>query len=536
MIACAGDRGATEHGGTVVIALRAEPEGLFPPLATTANARQVIEVLFDRLALPGPGRATAGDSGFVPQLARRWTWSGDSMSVRFELDPKAKWHDGQPVRAEDIAFSFSLYRDPVVASPSSADLADVDSVTVADSLTAVAWFHARSPLQFNDLVWNLVPVPAHVWRDRPRNALLTDSLVRHPVGNGRFKFLRWDPGDRLIAVADSANARGRPALDRVIWRFGADDATNFARLLAGEVDVFELRTEDQYTRVTSTPSLRAEFFPGFEYGYAQFNLHDGANPTAHPILGDRATRRALAMATDRRALVQNVFGPLAVVGFGPFVRAQFTADTTVAQLPFDLAAARRTLDSLGWRVGADGIRHRGGRALSLSVNVPSGSVLERLAVVLQDQWRAAGVHLAIEPLDRSAFLDRVMAHHHFDVIILSTRTWQSFASLPQSWGSSGARPGGRNLGGYTNAMFDAQVDSALRSLRTDVIRAHLRNAYTTIVDDAPAIFLYEARGAVALHRRFVAPPLRGDGWWLDLPSWSVPRAQRLPRDGPGGQP
>jgi ABC-type transport system substrate-binding protein len=60
---------------------------------------------------------TVGDKGFEPRLARRWTWSADSLSVAFELDPRARWHDGRPGRAEDVAFPFDLYRDPAVGSP-----------------------------------------------------------------------------------------------------------------------------------------------------------------------------------------------------------------------------------------------------------------------------------------------------------------------------------------------------------------------------------------------------------------------------------
>src|SRR4051812_5335783 len=170
-------------GGTVIVA-QPEPDLLLPQLTISVQGKMVTDQLFDHLAELRTDMITVGDKGFDPRLARRWTWSADSLSIAFELDPKARWHDGKPVRAEDIAFSFALYKDPAVGSPHAENFTNVDSVTVRDSLTAVAWFHRRSPEQFFELVHNLQPVPQHLLASVPRPQLATAPFARNPVGTG----------------------------------------------------------------------------------------------------------------------------------------------------------------------------------------------------------------------------------------------------------------------------------------------------------------------------------------------------------------
>jgi peptide/nickel transport system substrate-binding protein len=158
--ACGGDRGAREGaatkgdasapGGTLVIATVGDADALVPPLTLSLQGAQVVAQLFDRLADIGPDLNTVGDAGFRPRLARSWTWASDSLSVRFAIDPRARWHDGRPVTARDVAFSFRAYGDPRVESPAAALLTNIDSVSTPDSLTAVVWFARRSPQQFFD--------------------------------------------------------------------------------------------------------------------------------------------------------------------------------------------------------------------------------------------------------------------------------------------------------------------------------------------------------------------------------------------------
>ena len=167
-------------GGTLVIASAGDADNLLPGMSTAITSKQVVDIVFDRLAEIGADLNIVGDAGFKPQLARRWTWADDSLSIAFELDPRARWHDGRPVRASDVRFSFLLYRDPSLASQVAPTIAGIDSVTVRDSLTAVVWFGRRSPQQFYDAVHNALIVPEHVYGTGPLSQLRGSDLSRSP--------------------------------------------------------------------------------------------------------------------------------------------------------------------------------------------------------------------------------------------------------------------------------------------------------------------------------------------------------------------
>jgi peptide/nickel transport system substrate-binding protein len=110
----------------------------------------VTEQLYDYLAEVGADFNTIGDHGFKPCLAKSWSWSADSLQVRFEIDSAARWHDGRQVLSRDVRFTFGIYNNPAIGSSTGSQLGNIDSVTTPDSLTAVFWFRKRSPLQFFD--------------------------------------------------------------------------------------------------------------------------------------------------------------------------------------------------------------------------------------------------------------------------------------------------------------------------------------------------------------------------------------------------
>jgi peptide/nickel transport system substrate-binding protein len=409
-------------------------------------------------------------------------------------------------------------------------------VTVRDPRTAVFWFGRRSPEQFYTAAARLRIVPAHLLAKVPPAQLRESAFARRPVGSGPFRFAAWDPQRRLEIVADAANPRGRPHLDRVVWTVAPDPAAALALLLTGAADVFEAVRPEHLPAIARRPELTTVAYPGLQYGFLVFNVRGDATAARGraPLFGDRALRRALAQALDRRAMVRNVFDTLAGVPVGPVTRAQAFADTGAGQLPFDPAAARRTLDSLGWRTtSAGGARSRDGRPLTFTISVPrSSETRARFAVLIQEQLRAVGVAARVEPLEFTAFMDR-LTHRRFDAAISAwTLDNPSPWGVQELWGSAAARaPGGPNLGGYEGIAFDATLDSARRATTAADARPLLARAIRTINDDAPAVWLFEPRPLLAVHRRLRVVGMRAGAWWAGLADWEVEPARRIARDG-----
>lgn len=525
----AGPDARAETGGTLVIASAADPGTLFPPLAMRNEARQISEQIYDYLADVGPDMNTRDEKTFRPALADRWHWSKDSLLLAFHINPAAKWHDGRDVTARDIEFTFDLNRNPALGSRVESDIANIDSVTITDSLTAVFWFHKRSPSQFLDAAAQMPILPAHQLEKLRPQALRENPPP--PLGSGRFRLKRWDKGAAVEIVADTGNYRGRAKLDRVIWSVSPASQTALARLLSGELDVFDAVRPADVPVIGQKRTLRIVALPGMDYAFLRFNLRDpSGSGRPHPLFGDRELRRAIAMSLDRAAMARNILDTFALVPVGPTVRSFPSTDPRGMQLPFDTARSARLLDSLGWsRRASDGIRVRNGRELGFTVLVPTSSMSRiKMGTLVQEQLRRVGIRMEIEPLDPSAQNDRE-ARGAFDAALDAWVMPSSTDAIRAAWTTAGIGKGGTNYSRYSNPSFDALFDSALWA-PDSTARLAYRKAYAVINEDAPAVWLYEPRRLIGLHKRVRTAQLRPDAWWFDLADWYIPAGERISRD------
>ena len=507
-------------GGTIVLSSSADADVLLPPLTMTLQGKQVVDQIFDNLADIGPALNTVGDAGFTPRLSDRWSWATDSMSVSFHLNPKARWHDGVSVSAEDVRYTFRLVKDTSLASPLSSNLDNVDSVSVVDSLTARVWFHQRTPDAFFKAASPVAILPSHLLEKTSAAGLRESAFARAPVGSGRFRFAAWDRGARIALRADSTNYRGRPNADKVIWLVSADYPAAALRFLGGDADFLDVVKPELVSQVKAK-GQEVVVSPGsLDYGYVAFNLRNASNSGPHAIFGDRETRRALVMAIDRSALVRSVFDTLGLVAHGPATRILATSDTTPG-IPYDPRRSSLTLDSLGWRRGADGMRYRGKTPLAFALIVPSSSAIRgKFAVLLQEQWRKAGANVRIEPLEVNAFGSR-MDSRKFESLLNAWHIDPTPSSVKEEWASSEIRSGGYNATSYRSPAFDAVIDSAVKEMNPARSVALYRRAYRILTDDAPAMWLYELRNAQGVSKRIHPIGIRPDAWWANLADWSV---------------
>lgn len=507
-------------GGTIVISAAADADALLPPLILSLQGKQIVDQMFDNLADIGPRLNTVGDAGFTPHLANSWRWSPDSLAVDFKIDPRARWHDGVPVRAEDVRFTFGLVKDPALGSPLSGNLDNVDSVSLPDSMTARVWFHRRTPDQFFKAATSVAILPAHLLGKLKPAGLRASQFAQHPIGSGRFRFSEWVRGARIVLTADSTNYRGRPKADRVIWLISAEYPAAALRLMGGEADFLDLVKPEYVAQLRAKGDKIVTTDGSLDYGYAAFNLGDATKGEKRTIFADRNVRRALVMAVDRKALVRSVFDTLALVAHGPATRVLTTSDTTIG-LPYDTARAGAMLDSIGWKRSENGMRRKGGAPLAFALMVPGSSAIRsRLAVLLQEQWRRAGAAVRIESIDVNTFGERLDGRK-FDAVLNAWHIDPTPSSVREEWGSSEIRKGGYNATSYSNPAFDAVVDSAVREMDPARSAALYRRAYGILTEDAAAMWIYELRNIHGVSPRINPVGIRADAWWANLADWSV---------------
>ncbi len=509
---CSGD-----YCGTLVIAATGEPDILLPPIIQLAIARDVSDQLFLKLADVGMSANTIGDDDFVPQLAARWDWT-DSVTLTFHLDPRAKWQDGVPVTAADVAFTFDVYSDSTVNAPSRSALREIIAVTAPDSLTAVFRFRRPYAEMFYDAVYHMRVLPAHLLRDVPRTAWQAAPFGRQPIGDGPYRFVRWKAGESLELAADSTFFLGRPHLRRLIWRFTPNLDVAVSQLIAGQADAIEvLGPPGNVGRVHEVAGLATYPYPGNTYGFLAFNLRANGDTSApHPLFGNRDFRRAVVMGLDREGMLHNVWGDLAAVPPGPMPRLWSLWDSSLARnLAHDSAAAARL------------VAQRGRRAFHLLVPTTSG-LRRQYARLIQAQLQPFGLDVRVDEVDFSVVQQRV-GNGQFDAVVWA---WASSPSpidaMRENWTRRGF--GGQNPGRYDNPQLDRLLESAVTARNRDAATRLLRSAIALWNGDAPAALLYAPDNVAAVNRRVSEVTIRPDSWLALVRTWRIPASQLSDRD------
>jgi peptide/nickel transport system substrate-binding protein len=517
VIAGCGQEETCARCDTVVVAAISEPATILPPLVEETVGRDIGDQIFERLAVLTPGGAPIDTSAYRPGLATEWVRQ-DSLTWRFRLRPAARWHDGRPVSSEDVRFSFEAFSDSALGSVSQPYLAGRVEIVPEDSTRFLVRFAEPSPEQLYDATYHVRIIPKHVWEGVPRASWAADTSTARLTGSGPFRLERWERGQFLILSADSAR-RDRPGIRRAIWRFTTDPDAALNLVLSHEADMLETAIgPERAQRAAADSTLRLISYPSAAYGFLGFNLYDRQRRGPHPLLADRETRRGLALGVDRSVLAQSVFGEEAKAPPGPMSRLLWIWSDSIRTLPYDTAAANKTLDAAGWRLqSGDGVRRRGGRRLAFDILVPSTSGSRRqLAVQLQEAWRRLGADVTVTAVDFAVFQER-LGQGRFDSYIGAWLDEPTPRGLSDQWSRSGWAA--INYGRYANLAFDSLLARAGREPRVREASALYREAMETLNADAPAIFLYAPANIAVAAERIENVTIDPYSWASGLRDW-----------------
>jgi peptide/nickel transport system substrate-binding protein len=497
---------------TLVIAAIGNPDALLPPLVGSTVGRDIGDLIYERLASLPAHAPPADSSAYRPGLASRWD-RVDSVTLRFHLRAGARWHDGRPVTAGDVRFSFEAYADTGLGSSSQPVVAPL-GVEAPDDSTVLVRFPRPDPEQWYEATWFVRILPRHLWDSLPPSAWGRDTAAARLIGSGPYRLAGWNRGQSLTLERAPGS---RVPIERVIWRFAGDPDAALNLLLSHEADLIEsVGDSARLARVLGDSALTAISYPAAVYGFLGFNL---GSPGSSPLRA-APVRRALALGVDRATAARAVFGAGAIAPPGPMSRILWIYDPSLPGLPFDPSRAARELDQAGWRPRPDGIRARGGRALSVDILVPATSVTRRsLAQILQERWRGLGVRATVTAVDFPVFQERLRTGK-FDAFIGAFLDEPSPRQLGDQWTRDGI--GKLNYTRYGNPAFDSLFRRAawFRGPVSEA-RAAWREALDTLNADVPAIWLYNPTQAAGVARRLEGVAIDPYSWLSGLPGWRL---------------
>jgi peptide/nickel transport system substrate-binding protein len=495
------------------------------PEANVGNF-DVADQLFLRLADLGPKLLTTGDGDFVPGLASSWT-RRDSITLAFELDTRARWHDGTPVTAQDVVFTMSRAKNPALAPRVSDLLRQIVSVTAEGKSRVVFRFARPYAEQLYDATFHVAPIPAHLLDTIPPAELARSAFARHPIGSGPYRWVRNLPGQFVELAAVTDFFLGRPKIERLVFRIASDPTARLNLLLSGQADAMDVipPPQDNIRRIAADTSLRLISVPSSTLGYLLFNQRDPKNRARpHPILADIRVRRAITLGLDRRQLVLAVFGPQGVVPYGPVSQLLWIRRGAPEPELANPAEARRLLASTGWGDSdGDGTLDRQGQPLRLLLSLPNTSGIRRqMALLIQEQLRRIGIQIEIQQLELSVWQERRVAGD-FDLDFTGASQDASPSGLTQSWSCTG----GNNVAGYCDRGVDSLMYQAILGRGDPAETWH--ETLRRIEEGAPAVFLYAPTFVYAVNRRYRSVTIKPHSGWITVRKWSVsqdPVAQR----------
>ncbi|TCB98506.1 ABC transporter substrate-binding protein [Micromonospora zingiberis] len=453
--------------GPLVVATAGEPDTLNPVLNYGVDGGSLI---FDGLV------ARDERNQLVPALAEELpSVSPDGQTVTARLRPDVLFHDGTPLTAQDVVFTYRAVLDEKVDSTLRSDLDMLASVDAPDEATVVFTLrYAYAPF-LQRLTLGIVPAGALAGQD-----INKAPFNRQPIGTGPYRVASWTPGDRLVLAANDRYWAGRPANNGVVVAFVPDDNVRAQRTRAGEFDAAELPPK-LATGFDAQPGYRVHRAPTADYRGVML-------PMGNPVTGDVAVRRALHAAVDRAAMVDGVLGGAGEPAYGPVPPSSEFADPAVAGTPTaDPATATATLDAAGWRPGPDGIRVKDGTRAAFSLMYPAADSLRKeLALAVTADAKKIGIAITPEGLTWDAITPRMKS----DALIMGYGTPYDpdFVSY-KLFHSDFAGQGFFNPGSYASQV----TDRALRDGRAEADPARRRAAYATfqqqLATDVPWVFL-----------------------------------------------
>lgn len=518
-------------GGTVILAWQ-EPSTLDPLYSTgTATTATITALAVEGLVRVGPeGDAEPALASAVPTLANGGVrLVGTEMEVTYRLRDGLVWSDGEPVTSEDVRYTWqAVMSDPKVTSREGYDL--IGAIDVPDVRTVVIRFrqiYAGYLTRFDAIL------PAHLLREKGDAARL--AYGRAPLGTGPFRIVTFAAGDHIVAQRNERyRTPGKPLLDTVIFRFVPSVEVAKAQLRAGEVDV-ALNVSEADAIELERAGIRLDSAPSPTVEALSFNTVDPREPDArrpHPVLGDRAVRRALLLATPKQELIDRLLGGRAAPGRSE-IPLGWSADPQVVQERADPAAAARVLDAAGWTLGADGIRTKAGVRATIAIMSTTGNKLrEQIQQVLVDRWRDAGIAATIRNIPSSALTASwssggARKRGEFDVVLANLGLGSSGATDPQAYLAQRHRcdaiPTGQNKGAGSNfeRFCDPQVDRLLEGAGRTIDQQRRREAYARVNaivnEQVLAIWLYEKARINAFGPKIVGD--RANVW--SVATWNV---------------
>lgn len=503
----------SQWGGTLRVALRAEPKTWNPITALDAPSREVLGRLHADLI--HINRATQQTE---PALAESWSRSKDGTRYTLHLRKGVTFSDGIPFTAADVVWTWNAYLDPALRSPQR-DLLLIDGkpieAVVVDAHTVE--FKLPRPYAAAERLFDSVPIlPRHLLEKAQKAGTLGASwpLDTNPAfmaGLGPFQLKQYKPGEAVLLERNprywkkAAQGRPLPYLDAIEFRLLATEELQLARFVSGSLDILNRLNRKSIAYLESQQAAVTDLGPSLEYNFLCFNLTPSAPKYAW--FSKTEFRRALSLAADRAGIAKVVFSGRARPIWGhvsPGNRQWFAAPPSpprsVPQARAELAKAGFSWNEAGRLVDAKGTPVE----FSISVSTSSPERVE-MASMLQADFEPLGIKVTTAPMEFRSLLNRVLDTRQFDTVLLGLGGGDADPNPEMNvWLSSGRMHLWNPSQPAPATAWEKEIDLLMRSQMAELNPKARHAAYARVqqivADECPMILLVSPNVVVAAAR------------------------------------
>jgi len=489
------------------------PDTLNPGAAVLTEAYTVFNLVYDTMY------QLQLDGTFKLSLAESVNVSDDGLVYTYKIRDDVKFHDGQPLTAEDVVFSYLLYQN-TEGYPWMGDYTYYfENIEATPNNEVVITLSEPIPNIESQLVF-LYVLPKHIWENE--DPLEFENTAA--IGSGPFKMVEYKPQEFVHLAKNSEYFGSIPKVDEVIFQtFESQDALVQA-IKTGQVDMITEMPNTAVPTLKNDPNIQVVTGAPFSPSVADiiFNqvLPENCPPddglcTGHPALLDRNVRLALSHATDKQKIIDVIllgYGTPGVTLIPDGLGIWF--NSSLKDYEYNVAKANQILDDAGYKdLNGDGIRETpdGSRSLTFRINWPSDSInAPRLAELLSEMWKQVGVRLEAQALDPDTLTSVCCPAFDFDIILWG---WGSDPdpNLLLSVMTTDEIPTGSSETGYSNPEYDALYRQQASELNLEKRRQLVWKMQEIVFNDVVYIIPYYEQNVQAFRKD------RFTGFILDQP-------------------
>lgn len=477
--------------GYLVVGIESNPLQLDPRYATDANSVRIGNLIYNSLL-------RADDKlRLRPELARNWR-KLDSRSFLFELRTDVRFHDGRPLTAADVKYTYESILDPTSRSPKRG------------LLKHLAAIEQTGPYQLRfQLDMPHAPFVEQFTLGIVAGGSAPD--VEPPPGSGPFMLEALESGERITLKANPNYWDRQPALPGLVFKIVPDAMVRVLEFKSGAIDFMQNDLEpDMLPWLRNHTGAEIGVHQGTTFQYIGINL-------THPILQHRKVRQALALAIDRDAIIRHLLKNTATPASGLLAPINWAYEGSVQSWPYDPERAKRLLDEAGF---ADPDNSGPRPRFRLSFKTTNLDLRRRIAEALKEQLLQVGIELEIRSYEWGTFFSDVKKGN-FHLYSLAWVGVMDPDILYQIFHSDSVPPNGDNRGRYSNPKLDRLLEKGRFAASESERQLVYSEAQKLLAEDLPYLPLWWWKNVVVTKptvEGFVAHP---DGDLISLKNVSL---------------